>query len=161
MVLDIYILDLHIEVPGHETLGESAIRSLMASENFNILAHSEQEKLFDKVMSASDCLASEVKGCAVVITYDWATSIRGETLEHCVLAMIELINSINRELRSIPIEVKELTWEINDPDKKSGGVRRLLFIRCIRDFFIKYVFQLSLVILGAVIGVGLTMLLGV
>ena len=156
-ILDLYTLDLRISLPNHESLGESEFQLLMNSCSYSVLAHSEQEKLFGRIMTAPDCLAAEVDGCALVITHDGVVSIRGKSLRECVSAMIALINSVGELLEpSAPLRVYDFGIGLN----ARHAIRHLIDIRSRGDFLVKLAWAVGGAFISLLLSLAAYFLLG-
>jgi hypothetical protein len=96
--LGMTILETQDSVQGYDGLNEGTVRRLMTAEYFQVLTPSMQRRVLGQVIPSPSSLVAEVGGSAVVITNQWVVSIHGDSLAHCIEALLNYRNAIAVEL---------------------------------------------------------------
>ena len=92
------VLEVQDTVTGFESLNETVIQRLMATEDFTTLPPSMQKRVLGQMVPSPSWLAAEVSGAAILITHQWVVLIYGDNAVHCVEALIKYRNAIASEL---------------------------------------------------------------
>ena len=80
------VLEVQDTVSGYERLNQEIIQRLMDAEAFSDLVPSMQSRVLGQMIPSLDWLVAEVNGSVILVTNQWAVSIHGDTLVHCVAA---------------------------------------------------------------------------
>lgn len=154
--LGMTVLEMQDTVAGYESLNEEVIKRLMAAEDFSALPPSLQRRVLGQMIPLTSWLVAEVGGSAILVTNQWVVSIHGDSLVHCVAALVKYRNAVATELAATVIgdlqtSVVENTGPLSEVVKRRETERRF------RD----KVKKVGWVLVGAVAGYVLAMLGGV
>ena len=92
--LGMTVLEIQDSVVGHERLNEDVIRRLMDAEGFSTLPPDLQRRVLGQMIPSPSWLVAEVEGSAVLVTNQWVVSIHGDSLAHCVAALVKYRNAV-------------------------------------------------------------------
>ena len=101
--LGMTVLEMQDTVAGYESLNEDVIRRLMTAEDFSALPPSLQRRVLGQMIPSPSWLVAEVGGSAILVTNQWVVSIHGDSLVHCVAALVKYRNAVATELAATVI----------------------------------------------------------
>ena len=150
------VLEVQDTVTGYESLNEEVIQRLMTAEDFGTLPPDMQRRVLGQMIPSSSWLVAEVDGAAILVTNQWVVSIHGDSLVHCVAALVKYRNAVATQLASTVL------GEIQTPVVENTGplrevVRRRENENRFRDNVRRAVWMLA----GTIVGFALTKLVGV
>ena len=154
------VLEVQDTVAGYKSLDQGVIQRLMAADNFSILPPDLQRRVLGQMITVPSSLVAEVGGAAILITNQWVVSIHGDSLVHCVAALMRYRNAVATELATTVIgELKTPVVENTGP--LSEVVVRREKERRFRDNVKDVRLVLAGAAAGAVLGVLGSLLVGV
>lgn len=151
--LGMTVLETQDTVTGYESLDVEVIQRLMAVEDFSILPPSLQRRVLGQMVPSPSWLVAEVGGSAILVTNQWVVSIHGDSLIHCVAALVKYRNAVATELAATV--VGELQTPIVE---NTGPLREVVMRREKARRFKDNVEKVGWMLVGAVVGFTLTML---
>ena len=113
--LGMTVLEVQDTVVGYENLNEEVIQRLMAAGDFGTLPPSLQRRVLGQMITVPSSLIAEVGGSAILVTNQWVVSIHGDSLGHCVAALVRYRNAIATELATT------VTGEVKTPVVENTG----------------------------------------
>ena len=161
--LGMTVLEVQDTVVGYESLNEEVIRKLMAAEDLCTLPPSLQRRVLGQMITVPSSLVAEVSGAAILVTNQWVVSIHGDSLVHCVAALVKYRNAVATQLAAT------VTGEVQTPVAENTGplqemVTRRETLRDKRRRLREYVkaagWAFASAVAGALLGVLGTVLLG-
>ena len=96
--LGMTVLETQDTVTGYESLDEKVIQRLMAVDDFSTLPPSLQSRVLGQMIPSPSWLVAEVGGSAILVTNQWVVSIHGDSLLHCVAALVKYRNAVATQL---------------------------------------------------------------
>lgn len=96
--LGMTVLEVQDTVGGYQSLDQGVIRKLMGAEGFKTLTPDLQRRVLGQMIPSSSWLVAEVDGAAILVTHQWVVSIHGDSLVHCVAALLKYRNAVATEL---------------------------------------------------------------
>ena len=134
--LGMTVLDFQDTVAGYDNLNEEIVHKLMVAEDLSVVPHSLQERVLGRLITSPNALVADVNGSVVLATGQWVVSIRGDSLAHCVDALLKYRNAVATQLSAT------VTGQISPPFAPNTGplhkvVTRRGKQRRIRNFFNK------------------------
>ena len=151
--LGMTVLETQDTVTGYESLQEEVVQRLMAAEGFSILPPSLQRRVLGQMIPSPSWLVAEVGGSAILVTNQWVVSIHGDSLLHCVAALVKYRNAVATELAATVVS------ELQTPVIENTGPLRDVVIRREKEGrFRVNVEKVGWMLAGAVAGSVLTML---
>ena len=151
--LGMTVLEVQDTVAGFESLNEQIIQRLMTAEGFSLLPPNLQRRVLGQVIPSPSWLVAEVDGSAVLVTNQWVVSIHGDSLAHCVAALVKHRNAVAMNLATTVIGELHTPFVGNTGPLSEVATRREKEKR-FRDNVKMAVWTLA----GAIIGFALTML---
>jgi hypothetical protein len=91
-------LEIQDRVNGYASLDQEIIRKLMGAEGFRPLTPVMQQRVLGQMIPSPSWLKAEASGSAIIVTNEWVVSVRGDSLEHCVAAMMQYRNAVAGQL---------------------------------------------------------------
>ena len=130
------ILDFHDTVAGYDNLNGEIVHKLMVAEDLEVVPHSLQERVLGRFITSPDALVADVNGSVVLATGQWVVSIHGDSLAHCVDALLKYRNAVATQLSAT------VTGQISPPFSQNTGLLHEIVTRRdkqrrIRNFFNK------------------------
>ena len=113
--LGMTVLEIQDSVVGHERLNEDIIQRLMDAEGFSTLPPDLQRRVLGQMIPSPAWLVAEVEGSAVLVTNQWVVSIHGDSLAHCVAALVKYRNAVATSLSTT------VTGELHTPFVENTG----------------------------------------
>ena len=155
--LGLTVLEIHDTVSGYSGLNEEIIQKLMTMEGFSPLTPNLQRRVLGQMIPSPSWLVAEVDGTAVLVTNQWVVSIHGDSLAHCVAALVKYRNAVATNLAATVI------GEIRTPFVENTGPLSEVAARREKEQssegrFKDNVRMAGWTIAGAIIGFALTML---
>ena len=134
--LGMTVLDIQDAVAGYSNLNEEIVRKLMVADDLRVVPHSLQERVLGRLITSPDALVADVSGSVVVATGQWLVSIHGDSMAHCVDALLKYRNAVATQL-SAPV-----TGQLTTPFAENTGLLHQVVMRRgkqrrIRNFFNK------------------------
>ena len=96
--LGMTVLEIQDTVAGYESLNEEVKQKLMTAEDLSTLPPDLQRRVLGQIIPSSSWLAAEVDGSAVLVTDQWIVSIHGDSLAHCIAALVKYRNAVATRL---------------------------------------------------------------
>ena len=155
--LGMTVLEIQDTVSGYESLNEEIIQKLMTTEGFSSLAPNLQRRVLGQIIPSSSWLVAEVDGVAVLVTNQWVVSIHGESLAHCVAALVKYRNAVAVKLATT-VTGDLLTPFVENTGPLSEVTTRLENEKSSEGRFRDNAKMAAWTLAGAVIGFALTML---
>lgn len=157
--LGMTVLETEDSVQGHVSLDEETVLRLMAAEEFRVMTPSMQRRVLGQVIPSPSSLVAEVGDSAVVITNQWVVSIHGDSLVHCVEALLKYRNAVAVQLSAT------VTGSLKTPVVKNTGPLREVVIRReranrVRGFAKQLCWTVASALVGAALGVTGALLIG-
>ena len=121
--LGMTVLEVRDTVAGYESLNEEVIRRLMAAEDLRTLPPSLQRRVLGQMITVPSSLVAEVSGAAILVTNQWVVSIHGDSLVHCVAALVKYRNAVATQLAAT------VTGEVQTPVAENTGPLQELVTR--------------------------------
>ena len=150
--LGMTVLEVQDTVAGYESLNQEVIQRLMAAEDFSTLPPSLQRRVLGQMIPSPSWLVAEVGGSVILVTNQWVVSIHGDSLVHCVAALVRYRNAVGTELAATVIgELKTPVVENTGP--LSEVVVRREKERRFRDNVKEARWVIAGAVAGAVLGV--------
>ena len=151
------VLEIRDTVAGYENLSEETIQRLMDAEDLSPLTPDMQRRVLGQMIPSPSWLTVEIDGTAVLVTNQWVVSIHGDSLAHCVVALVKYRNAIEQVLGTA------VKGEIQSPIAENTGplhevVRRREREGRFKDKISKFRWELAWAAAGAVMGSALTIL---
>lgn len=151
--LGMTVLEIQDSVVGYEYLNEEVIQRLMTSEDLSALPPDLQRRVLGQMIPSPSWLVAEVDGSAVLVTNQWVVSIHGDSLAHCIAALVKYRNAVATRLDTT------VTGELHTPFvENTGPLSEVATRREQERRFRDYVKMASWTFAGAVAGFVLTML---
>ena len=157
--LDWMLLELRDTVDGYGSLSEATVQKLMASEDLDDLTPSLQRIILGQVITTPDALTAQVNRAAILITNRWEVIIYGDSLPHCMEAMLKYRNAVATQLKTTVTGVLETPGVENTGTLSDAATRRDKKKR-IRNFATQVFWAVVPALAGAVLGVVGTALYG-
>ena len=157
--LDWTLLELRDTVAGYGSLSDATVQKLLASEDLDVLTPSLQRIILGQVVTAPDALTAQVNRAAILVTNRWQVIIYGDSLAHCVEALIKYRNAVATQLNTsvtgvLKTPVVENTGTLSDAATRRDKKKR------IRNFANQVFWAAVPALGGAVLGVVGTALYG-
>ena len=134
--LGMTVLDIQDAVAGYDNLNKEIVHKLMVAEDLSVVPHSLQERVLGRLITSPDALVADVNGSVVLATGQWVVSIHGDSLAHCVDALLKYRNAVATQLSAT------VTGQLTTPFAENTGLLRKVVMRRgkqrrIRNFFNK------------------------
>lgn len=117
------VLEVQDTVAGYESLNEEVIQRLMAAGDFGTLPPSLQRRVLGQMITVPSSLVAEVGESVILVTNQWVVSIHGDSLVHCVAALVRYRNAVATELATT------VTGELKTPVVENTGPLSEVVIR--------------------------------
>ena len=121
--LGMTVLEVQDTVAGYESLNEEVIQRLMAAGDFGTLPPSLQRRVLGQMITVPSSLVAEVGESVILVTNQWVVSIHGDSLVHCVAALVRYRNAVATELATT------VTGELKTPVVENTGPLSEVVIR--------------------------------
>lgn len=96
--LGMTVLEVQDTVEGYQSLNQGVIQKLMGAEGFRTLPPDLQRRVLGQMIPSSSWLVAEVDGAAILVTDQWIVSVHGDSLVHCIAALLKYRNAVATEL---------------------------------------------------------------
>ena len=147
------VLDIQDAVAGYGNLNEQIVRNLMVDDDLGIVPHSLQERVLGRLVTSPDALVADVSGSVVVATGQWVVSIHGDSLIHCVDALLNYRNAIAIQLSAT------VTGQLTTPFSENTGLLHKVVMRRVRQRRIRnFLNKACWAVVGALAGCLLTLI---
>ena len=150
--LGLTVLEIRDTVEGYASLSEHTVLELMNAEDLHEMTHSMQTRVLGHVVTSPRAVVAEVSGSALVVTHRWVVSIHGDSLAHCIDALLKYRNAVAIQLAATVTGVLQTPVVDN-----TGPLREVVMSRQkkvgMRDNVKKVGWTLAGAIAGAVLGV--------
>ena len=151
--LGMTVLDIQDTVAGYGNLNEEIVRKLMVAEDLSVVPHTLQERVLGRLITSPDALVADVSGSVVVATGQWVVSIHGDSLAHCVDALLKYRNAVATQLSAT------VTGQLTTPFAENTGLLRKVVMRRARRRRIRnFLNKAGWVAAGAVAGCLVTLM---
>ena len=151
--LGMTVLDFQDTVAGHGSLNEEVVRTLMVAEDLGVVPHRLQERVLGRLITSPNALVADVNGSVVLATGQWMVSIHGDSMAHCVDALLKYRNAIATQLSATA------TGQLTTPlAENSGQLHRTVTRRVRKQRIRNFLHKAGWVAIGAVAGFLLTLL---
>ena len=150
--LDWTVLEIRDTVDGYRSLSEATVQMLMASEDLDDLTPSLQRSTLGQVITTPDALTAQVNRAAILVTNRWVVTIYGDSLAHCMEALLKYRNAVATQLQTTVTGVLE-TPSVNSAGSLSDAAKERDQKRRIREFAGKACWALVPALVGAALGV--------
>jgi hypothetical protein len=157
--LDWTVLEIRDTVDGYRNLNEATVQKLMASEDLDVLTPSLQRSILGQVITTPDALTAQVNRAAILVTNQWAITIYGDSLVHCMEALLKYRNAVATQLKTTVTGVLKTPFVENTGTLSDAATRRDKKKR-IRNFANQVLWAVVPALVGAVLGVVGTALYG-
>ena len=157
--LDWTVLEVRDEVGGYKSLNQATVQNLMASEDLDVLTPSLQRRTLGQVITTPDALTAEVNKAAILVTSQWVVTIYGDSLAHCMDALLKYRNAVATQLKTTVTGVLKKPVVENIGTLSDAATRRDKKKR-IRNFASQVFWAAVPALVGAVLGVVGTALYG-
>ena len=154
--LGMKVFEIQDTVAGHKSLTEAVIQRLMTAEDFSPLPPNLQRRVFGHMIPTPSWLVAEVSGAAIIVTNQWVVSIYGDSLFHCIAALVKYRNAVATVL------VTSVTGEVQTPvAENTGPLSEVVTLRERKGRFKTNVRRVGWVLVGAALSGLLTMIANV
>ena len=141
------------EVRGYQSLNQATVQHLMASEDLDVLTPSLQRSTLGQVITTPDVLTAEVNRAAILVTHQWVVTIYGDSLAHCMDALLKYRNAVATQLRAT------VTGVLKTPViENTGPLREVVMHRQKKVGMRDNVKKVGWTLAGAIVGAGLSLL---
>ena len=96
--LGMTVLEIRDTVEGHANLSEQTVLELMRAEDLHEMTHSMQRQILGQLITSPGAVVAEVRGSALYVDNRWAVSIHGDSLAHCIDALVKYRNAVAIQL---------------------------------------------------------------
>ncbi len=132
--LGMTVLDFQDAVAGYGNLNAEIVQKLMVAEDLADVPHRLRGLVLGELITSSDALVADVNGSVVLATGQWMVSIHGDSMGHCVDALLKYRNAIATQLSAT------VTGQLTTPLAENSGllhktVTRRIRKQRIRNFF--------------------------
>ena len=150
--LDMTVLKVQDRVSGYSSLNPESIDKLMTLEDFSELGPQLRKSVLGDYLPSPFWLVAEVDGSAIIVTHQWVVSIHGDSLVHCISALMKYRNAFAKVLDT------SVVGEIQTPIASNTGPLREHVIRRentrrSRNYRGKALWLLAGGILGMILGI--------
>lgn len=151
--LGMTVLDIQDAVAGYGNLNEEIVHKLMVAEDLGVVPHSLQERVLGRLITSPDALVADVSGSVVVATGHWVVSIHGDSLIHCVDALLKFRNAVATQLSAT------VTGQLTTPFSENTGLLHKVVMRRVRQRRIRnFLNKTCWAVAGALSGCFLTLI---
>ena len=141
------------EVRGYQSLNQATVQNLMASEDLDVLTPSLQRSTLGQVITTPDALTAEVNRAAILVTHQWVVTIYGDSLAHCIDALVKYRNAVATQLATT------VTGVLRTPSiDNTGPLHRNVMHRQKKIRMRNVVKNAGWMLAGAFVGAGLSIL---
>ena len=151
--LGMTVLDFQDAVAGYGNLNEEIVRKLMAADDLRVVPHSLQERVLGRLITSPNALVADVSGSVVVATGHWVVSIHGDSLIHCVDALLKYRNAVATQLSATV--TGQLTTLLAE---NSGPLHRVVVRRVRKQRVRNFLNKACWLAAGALVGCTLTLI---
>ena len=146
------VLEIQDTVDGYRSLDEATVQKLMASDDLDDLTPSLQRSTLGQVITTPDALTAEVNRAAILVTNRWVVTIYGDSLAHCMEALLKYRNSVATQLQTTVTGVLK-TPSVSSAGSLSDAAKEREQKRRIREFAAKACWALVPAMVGAGLGI--------
>ena len=150
--LGLTVLEIQDTVQGYASLSEQTVLDLMNAADLHEMTHSMQRGVLGHVIESPGTVVAEVSGSALVVTQRWVVSIHGDSLAHCIDALLKYRNAVAIQLAATVTGVLQTPVIDNTGPLREVVVRRQKNMR-VRANVKKAGWMLAGAIAGTVLGV--------
>ena len=151
--LGMTVLDIQDAVAGYGNLNEEIVHKLMVAEDLVVVPHSLQERVLGRLITSPNALVADVSGSVVVATGQWVVSIHGDSMAHCVDALLKYRNAVATQLSAT------VTGQLTTPFTENTGLLHRVVVRRVRRQRIrKFINNACWMAAGALAGCLLTLM---
>ena len=150
--LGMTVLEIRDTVEGHASLSEQYALELMNAEDLHEMTHSMQRRVLGQVITSPGAVVAEISGSALYVDHRWVVSIHGDSLAHCIDALLKYRNAVAIQLAATVTGVLQTPVIDNTGPLREVVVRRQKNMR-VRDNVKKAGWMLAGAIVGTALGV--------
>ena len=121
--LGMTVLEVRDSVSGFLSLEKETIAKLMASEDFSVLDTQLRKSVLGDYLPSPSWLVAEVDDSGVMVTHQWVVSVYGDSLAHCISALMKYRNAVATELGATVV------GKIGSPIARNTGPLREQVVR--------------------------------